>query len=216
MKNMGLSLLRLVGAPPLEEGPLRARAVHGADIWERAEQFPALAGAIADRSLVIGVTRRRGRRRKPISLDPRETAVLLREQPGKAALVFGNERSGLDVEELALCNLASHIPADEAFPSLNLSHAAQIYAYELYRALTPEAAAPPKGRWVPLDQPGLEALARSITGSLASLGFYKQPGREEQERFFRDLLARAGIAEGESRYLEGIFAKAARLGLREA
>jgi tRNA/rRNA methyltransferase/tRNA (cytidine32/uridine32-2'-O)-methyltransferase len=228
MKNMGLSRLRL--AAPLIFDPhnpseflpsavevIRARAVHAADVWETAECFASLKEAAAGCALVIGVTRRRGSRRKAWSLTPAETAARLANHPGPAALVFGNERTGLEDGEIQLCNLTSHIPAAAAFPSLNLSHAVQVYAYELFRALAPDQAdaggtadkAP--GQWVPLDQDRLEALSRELSGSLSSLGFYKQPGREEQERFFRDVFSRAGITQREGQYIAGIFAKAARL-----
>jgi tRNA/rRNA methyltransferase/tRNA (cytidine32/uridine32-2'-O)-methyltransferase len=137
MKNMGLSRLRIAGTAreSLDEGAIRARAVHAADIWEGAVFFDTLAAAAADCSLLAGTTRRRGRRRKQVSLAPRELAAWFREKPGPAALVFGNERTGLEDDELDLCHIASHIPVSGGFPSLNLSHAVQIYAYELFLAL---------------------------------------------------------------------------------
>jgi tRNA/rRNA methyltransferase/tRNA (cytidine32/uridine32-2'-O)-methyltransferase len=55
------------------------------------------------------------------------------------------------------------------------------------------------------------ALARRISASLEDLGFYRHPGREEQERFLRDLFSRAGLTLREGRYLGNIAAKAARL-----
>lgn len=212
MMNMGLSRLRVVPAAGagLDENIIAARAVHAACIWEKAEFFPGLEEALAGCSPVIGVTRRTGHRRKAHSLDPRETAAFLAERPGPAALVFGNERTGLEDAELSLCNMAAHIPAGEAFPSLNLSHAVQIFCYELRLKLTPGAGRGFPG-WVPLGQERLDALVKSVTNSLESLGFYKQPGRTEQERFFRDLFARAGITQKEAEYLAGIFEKAARL-----
>jgi tRNA/rRNA methyltransferase/tRNA (cytidine32/uridine32-2'-O)-methyltransferase len=213
LKNMGLSRLRLVSPGPLNDGDVRARAVHAGDVWEQAQVFDSLESAVADCSLVIGTTRRRGRRRKSVTMTPREAAVYLLDRPGPAALVFGNERTGLEDRELRLCNLASHIPADRAFPSLNLSHAVQIYAYELFTVLGPDREEP-QGRWKPLDQTGINTLVDSVTGSLASLGFYQHPGREDQARFFRDVFSRAALNAGEARYLEGIFAKAARLGLK--
>lgn len=214
MKNMGLSRLRLVdaGDKPLDEAIIQARTVHAADIWERAEHFSSLAEAVKDISLVIGITRRRGQRRKAATTGPGEMAEMLRGKPGQAALVFGNERTGLEAREIALCNLASHIPASEIFPSLNLSHAVQIYAYELYMALSVEAEAAVEGQWIPLDREAVDALTQSITNALESLGFYKQPGRTEQERFFRDIISRAALMEREGRYLADIFAKASRLG----
>ena len=231
MKNMGLSRLRIAGTAreSLDEGAIRARAVHAADLWEGAAFFDTLAGAAADCSLVIGTTRRRGRRRKQASLSPRDLAAWLRDKPGPAALVFGNERTGLEEGELDLCNMASHIPVSRAFPSLNLSHAVQIYAYELFLALENgtwpakgagaaggetggrAGAEAVKGAWVPLTHSGAAELAGSITGALASLGFYRHPGREIQERFLRDLICRAGLTVREGAYLADIFAKAGRL-----
>jgi tRNA/rRNA methyltransferase/tRNA (cytidine32/uridine32-2'-O)-methyltransferase len=225
MKTMGLSRLRLAapGFPPLAEaGPvIRARAVHAADVWDGAETFGSLAAATAGCPLVIGTTRRRGRRRKQLTLTPWEIAAFLKARPGPAALVFGSERTGLEAGELELCNLASHIPAGDAFPSLNLSHAVQIYAYELFRACagTPGHGASPedgpdpvKGRWVPMDQERIKGLVRELTDKLETLGFYKKPGRKEQEFFLRDLMARAGLNEWEGRYLAGVISKAFRLG----
>ena len=244
MKNMGLSRLRLaapeftvpgtgadipvpgtynaVSSTLSEAGfgyggnlaVIRARAVHAEDVWEGAETYDSLAAAVKDCSLVIGTTRRRGRHRKQVTMTPAETAAFLKERPGPAALVFGNERTGLEDAELELCNFASHIPADEAFPSLNLSHAVQIYAYELFGALAFQSEDAVKGQWVPLDQSAIDALVREISDNLKQLGFYKQIDREEQERFFRDVFSRAALTEREGRYFAGIIAKAVRLAFK--
>ncbi|MDR2078294.1 MAG: RNA methyltransferase, partial [Treponema sp.] len=109
MKNMGLTRLRLVapmfckgpvsGKPSRTDAVLRARAVHAEQVWDDAETFDTLAAAVADLSLVIGTTRRRGRHRKAITQTPEECAAFLQSHPGPAALVFGNERTGLEAEE---------------------------------------------------------------------------------------------------------------------
>jgi tRNA/rRNA methyltransferase/tRNA (cytidine32/uridine32-2'-O)-methyltransferase len=220
MKNMGISRLRIVAPEPLNETPLLARAIHAEDVWRNTRFFDTLADAIADCSLVVGTTRRRGRKRKNVTLDPRAlTAWLANHTPAPAsapvALVFGNERTGLEDEELNLCTIASHIPVSDAFPSLNLSHAVQIYAYELFLAFgetANDSGALVKGEWVPLERAAVDELTADITGTLADLGFYRHPGREEQTRFLRDLISRASLTEREGRYLKDIFAKAARLG----
>jgi tRNA/rRNA methyltransferase/tRNA (cytidine32/uridine32-2'-O)-methyltransferase len=222
MKNMGLARLRLVapawGRAPFSgawEETLLARTVHAEQVWEEAEVFDTLEAAVADLSLVIGTTRRRGHRRKAVTMTPEECAALFQSHPGPAALVFGNERTGLEAEELNLCSLASHIPADDEFPSLNLSHAVQIYAYQLFRSLT-QGPASAAGSWMPLTRLQLDGLVESVTNSLAGLGFYKQKGRDEQERFLRDVFARAGLTINEGRYLGNIFAKAANLAGKQA
>jgi tRNA/rRNA methyltransferase/tRNA (cytidine32/uridine32-2'-O)-methyltransferase len=220
MKNMGLSQLRLVAPASMDEAPLLARTVHAWDIWRNARFFDTLASAIADCSLAVGTTRRRGRKRKNATMDPRALAAWLKDRPAvdtspaPIALVFGNERTGLDDDELNLCSIASHIPVSDAFPSLNLSHAVQIYAYELFLAFG--GTADVKGECIPLTRAAADELTADITGILAELGFYRHPGREEQTRFLRDLICRAALTEKEGRYLKDIFAKAARLGSMES
>jgi len=221
MKNMGLSRLRLVAPANLDESVIRARAVHAVDLWESAGRFGSLSEAAADCSLVAGTTRRRGRHRKALTMTPGELAAFFAPRPGPAALVFGNERTGLEDGELELCTLASHIPVAPEFPSLNLSHAVQVYAYELFKNLggsgnpKGDGNAPPLndvlGQWVPMTSAESAALAKRVSGSLEKLGFYKHPGREEQELFLRDLFARAGLTLSEGRYLGNVIAKAARL-----
>ncbi|MDR2471179.1 MAG: RNA methyltransferase [Treponema sp.] len=251
MKNMGLRRLRLASpeysdAPEYPGGPaavsggpggpgapgpaalekLLARAVHAADIWEGAERFDTLEAALADCAFSAGTSRRRGRRRKS-TLTPRELAAFLKTKSGRAAVVFGNERTGLRGEELELCNMASHIPVSPGFPSVNLSHAVQIYAYELYQALAgpaalavpgragsaamPEGPAAVPGQWTPMTAAEIDSRVRGISAALEAAGFYRHPGRAEQERFLRDLMARAGLSPGEGRYLADIIAKAGRL-----
>ena len=219
MKNMGLSRLRMVvpsneAFEPLDEAVLAARAVHAEDIWRSAVFFDTLADAVADCPLVVGTTRRRGQKRKDISMSPRALTTWLADRSAPLALVFGNERSGLSEEELHCCNAASHIPVCDAFPSINLSHAVQIYAYELYLAFGGIQKKQVKGEWTPLPFSAAEQLTKEISSTLAALGFYKQPGREGQERFLRDLICRAGLSEREGRYLKTIFEKAAMLGSR--
>jgi len=226
MKNMNLSRLRLC-APGFadesaalseagfayggNEAVIRARAVHAFDIWEKAEIFDSLAAAVKDCALVIGTTQRRGRLRKQ-SMTPVETAAFLKNHPGPAALVFGNERSGLDSEEIELCHFASHIPAGETFPSLNLSHAVMVYTYELFKTLAPlEAKAAVKGQWVSLDQETINIMVRELTDNLKNLGFYKQAGREDQEHFFTDIFSRAALTKKEAAYFTSIITKAVRL-----
>jgi tRNA/rRNA methyltransferase/tRNA (cytidine32/uridine32-2'-O)-methyltransferase len=218
MKNMDLTELRLVtgGAdstdavqiPDMEK--IRVRAVHAEDVLEKAKNFNNLADSIKDCSIVIGTTRRRGHHRKSVSMTPGDLALWLAERSGPAAIVFGNERTGLEESELELCNAASHIPVSDIQPSLNLSHAVQIYAYELFLALSPQFKV--KGEWTAMNQNEISTLVAEITDTLANLGFYRHPNREEQSRFLHDIISRAGLMDREGEYLKDIFIKAARLG----
>jgi len=168
-----------------------------------------LEEAVADCSIVVGTTRRRGRNRNNVSMTPRALAAWLAEHPGPAAIVFGNERTGLEEAEMDICNIASHIPSSDIQPSLNISHAVQIYAYELFLAM--EKQNPVKGEWQAMNQGEIPQIVESITQALDDLGFYRKPGREKQTRFLRDVISRAGLTEREAEYFRDIITKAARM-----
>jgi TrmH family RNA methyltransferase len=153
MKNCGLSRLAIVdpdSALASHKDDIIARAVHAGEVWHNAAVYAGLREAVAGCALVIGTSRRRGALRKSITMTPHETAVHVKHvleqrlpdtidssghSAAPIAIVFGNERTGLETAELRLCNLASYIPASGDFPSYNLSHAAQIYCYELFCAM---------------------------------------------------------------------------------
>jgi len=210
MKNMGLNDLRLAAPHPLDLEKIQTRAVNARDIWDNVKNFENLSDAIADCSIVVGTTRRRGQNRKNVSMTPRVLANWLSQRQGSAAIVFGNERTGLEEAELNLCNFASHIPVSEVQPSLNLSHAVLLYAYEFFLAM--EEQLPVKGEWTAMDQSQITGLVSSITDILAGYGFYKKPNREDQSRFLQDVISRAGLSESEGNYLKDIIVKAAKLG----
>ena len=51
------------------------------------------------------------------------------------SIVFGNEQSGLSNEELQRCNYIVSIPTDDAYTSLNLASAVQIFSYEYFKSI---------------------------------------------------------------------------------
>jgi tRNA/rRNA methyltransferase/tRNA (cytidine32/uridine32-2'-O)-methyltransferase len=221
MKNMGLSRLYLVAPGPLDGAEVLSRAVHAGEVWLGSRVFASLADAVCGCALAVGTTARRGQKRKPSMVPGQLAAWLARRETGSGveqapvALVFGNERTGLSRQELDACSIASHIPVSGEFPSLNLSHAVQVYTYELFLAFGKTDASHVKGQWVPVDTTGAEKLADEIAESLAGIGFYKKQGNEMQRRFLRDIICRAGLTEREGRYLAGIFGKAAGLAGRD-
>ena len=62
---------------------------------------------------------------------------------------------------------------------------------------------------VPLSR--VQSAVKSITDNLQKIGFFKITGREDQERYWIDILSRAALSEGEIKYLEKIFSKASGL-----
>lgn len=210
MKNMGLTRLYVADFEELDREQAKILAIHAADVLDNAVMTSSLEKAVAGCSLVAGMTRRWGKNRKYLYLDPAELAGrLLAYEGDETALVFGNEVSGLSDEELRLCHVGVTIPSSPDFPSLNLSHAVQIITYEVYRAFHKAAG---KRYYTPITGQTLDDLVSHLTSSLNSLGFYKLVTPEEMGRFFRDIFARAALSRRESERIRSIFSKIAGLG----
>lgn len=207
MKTMGLGRLALAGCPEFDAERVRAMSVHAYDLYEQGARFPDLGSALAGASLSAGFTRRRGERRKSFSVSAADFAERAVGRPGGAALVFGNERTGLTDEELALCSIAVHIPTSEEFPSLNLSQAVQIACYELRR----RSLGGRDGSARPAARAAVDESVARMAAELRSLGFFKVASGRRLEDFLRDTAERAAYTPGELEYLEAIFRKAAGL-----
>jgi tRNA (cytidine32/uridine32-2'-O)-methyltransferase len=129
------------------------------------------------------------------------------------ALVFGNERTGLENEELARCHAMVRIPSVDDFSSLNLSQAVQVMAYELRVAMLGDElpAAPQAHDQPPADAAQMEQFYRHLAQTLDDIDFHK--GREPTTIMLRlrKLFQRAQPDERELRVLHGILADAQRM-----
>ena len=209
MANNDLADLRIVGRrEDYDDERVRILAIHAAPLWEQAHFYDSITAATADCVFSAGTTRRRGKKRVAKLLLPEEftkqaAPVTAR---GKVAAVFGNERTGLTDGEMLECTMGLTIPSSQGFASLNLSHAVQIIAYHLFRE---EAQFSPGSVPITLDR--LDSTVTRIADSLQKIGFFSITGRPDMERFWREILSRAALSEGEAAYLEKVFDKAAGL-----
>jgi tRNA/rRNA methyltransferase len=208
MKTMGFTSLAVVLGPLIDPEQAAVLAHHARDVLEGALFCTDLEPAIADAALVAGTTRRRGKNRKYFTVFPEQLAERAAASgPGTVAVLFGNEETGLTDAELARCNLAVTIPSAPAFPSLNLSHAVQVVAYELARAFD----RPHRTPFTPIPGAEVDDLAALMVRSLAAIGFRNPRGLESLTVFFRDIVARAALSTGEARRLGVVFRKIAGL-----
>jgi len=204
MKSMGLRDLYLVSPASFNDDEVFQMAIHARELYENAHVTDSLEAALKDTALSAGITRRRGARRKWFSILPEELADKSASlESGITALVFGNERTGLDDDELNCCNIACHIPTSPDFPSLNLSHAVQIVTSVFYRRSIGENT----GTYNPVDREELDQLVQVIHDSLDAMNYFKAADRFHTDRYFRDILARSALSLREARQLEKVFRK---------
>lgn len=135
IKTMGFRHLRLVNPEADLNHPEARWMAHGAeDILETAEVFPSIKDAIKDLHWTIGTTNReRGLRLPYYTAEEISQKVIPVSHENKIGFLFGRERTGLTNEELYFCNAIAYIPAFTQNPSLNLSQAVQVFAYELFK-----------------------------------------------------------------------------------
>lgn len=136
LKNFGFKRLVLV-RPPRNylDAEARKMAVGAFDVLKSARVVDSLQEALSDVNLAIGTSSCQKRNEKPRSLV--ESVAQLDgidmgvgDKLFNLAFVFGDERDGLSNEELAFCHDVLQIESEDDFPSLNLSQALGIVAYQ--------------------------------------------------------------------------------------
>lgn len=214
IRTMGLHRLSLVAPQAFPHREATALAAGADDVLDAAPVSADLPTAIADCRLVLGATaRRRGVELE--ELDPRKAAgrVLAAAAEGhEVALLFGNERVGLDNDEIRYCHAAITIPSDPTYSSLNLSQAVQVVAYELrMAALAGQASRPAARSDVPASAAEMEGFFEHLAKTLDAIDFHKGRSPRTILQRLRRFFLRAAPDQRELRILRGILADADRM-----
>ena len=176
MLNFGLTELRLVaprdGWPNPDAGP----AASGADrVLADAEICDSVAAAIGDCATVYASTVRRRDLVMPV-VGPEAMAAEIHALPGRSAIMFGPERSGLESEDVALASKIVTVPINPQFGSLNLAQAVILLAYE-WSKNTLLAQPTVKDVEPPAPMADLDGLYGQMDAALAKAGYYFPPDR---------------------------------------
>ena len=205
LKNMGFDDLRLVGRVPSNDREAVKMAVHADDILASATVYPDLAGALADCSLAVGTTSRRGGyRSRATPLRPAAIELDALAASNKIALVFGREDRGLTNHELKLCHRLITIPTAPEYPSLNLAQAVMVVAYELMMAASALAVVDggptPEFVAASVSDPMLQRMA----DALVSIGFIPDDNPDHIMFALREIFGRSGLTAREAEIFNGM------------
>lgn len=213
MLNFGLTEMRLVAPRDGWPNPSAGPAAAGADIvLEKAQLFDTLADAIADCSHVYATTVRKRGVTKPV-MTPEEAASEIARTPGRSAIIFGPERSGLETDDVAVARTIITVPINPEFGSLNLAQAVILCAYEWSKQAgkspsSGEALASPTitDLGVPAPQEELDGMIAQLDEMLVQAGYFFPPDRTTAtRRTLRNLLTKPGWNHFEVRTLRGVF-----------
>jgi len=166
MSNFGVYDLRLVDAykPSLEEA---RSAVGGSAVVVESREYPSVAGAVADCELVVGTTDASHRAVRHRLITVEHAAPEIHSVRGRTAILFGNEKTGLDNDALGYCHFLTRIPTREEHSSMNLGQSVAIVLYELVRT----GASPPAPHRRPPEQDALDRLERTLLDLLQESGY---------------------------------------------
>ena len=141
MHDFGFSDLRIVNEYSVSFETAKS-AVDASEVIANARVFGSVAEAVADCTLVAATTAVGERALEHPLHAIVEAAVLMKAEcaqaDGRAAILFGSEKTGLSNEELSHASFLVTIPMfeheDVRHPSMNLGQAAAVCLYELVRS----------------------------------------------------------------------------------
>ena len=132
IKNFNIKYLRIVN--PRCNWPSQkalATSVGAKDVLKSAKIYDSVKKSIKDLDIIFASTSRiRKVNKKVISVSNLKTKI---RKDRKVGILFGPEASGLSNDEISCANYLVKIPSNKKFSSLNLSHSAIIFCFEIFQ-----------------------------------------------------------------------------------
>ncbi len=203
MANFGFPTLRVVN--PYDVAFREARsAVGAAPLLEAAEEFPDIASAVADCSLVVGTTSvgHRELRHSILRLEAAAGAVFSHLAEAPAALLFGSEKFGLSNEDLSHCHWLIRIATADVNLSMNLGQAVAVCLYELAREAPPPAALSLKPKLAGAEEN--ERITNMLLDILQRSGYINSAIAASTEEKTRRLVRRLRVSRHDAPVLLGM------------
>lgn len=209
MKNFGFKKLILVNPqanPKSEEAICRAK--NAQEVLKKAKIVSSLDKLKYDYK--IGTSGKLGSdyniSRTP--LTPKELAQQVAKlKKTKIALFFGRESHGLRNEELGQMDFLVHIPSNDAYPVLNLSHAVTILLYELSQMHFSEKLTK---QFTPLKEKDKKIILGLTDDILDTLEFQRENKKETQQLLWKKLITKSFLTRREGFALMGFLRKILR------
>ena len=202
MKNFGLTNLVLINPCKLENESYY-KAMHARDIVSNLETYYSLEEFLKAKEIdsAIGTTGNAGGSYNVarIAVSPEQLADSINYN-GNIALIFGREGNGLSNKEISLCDVIVSIPTHDYYPVLNITHAAAIIFYEMFK----REKSYPVDRLEAASAAEKESLVNCVDEIILKLG-YPQHKSNNASLVFKRIIGRAFISERELHTLKGTF-----------
>lgn len=194
-----LRLVDVVADASCREAIMMAHPSEG--VLAGAARFSSLREALQDVELAIGTSSKivQARDAPPLTV---ERARLLAPGPGgKIAVVFGNERLGLKLDEAACCHRVVRLETPGPEPSLNLSHAVAAVLQIFALAALPSGDGGGETRAGPAAR---EALLGEWLGALDGAGYFKAQTPAGFAPRMREIVDKMDVSDRDVELLRGM------------
>ena len=206
IKNFNIKYLRIVN--PRCNWPSQkalATSVGAKDILKSAKIYDSVEKSIGDLDIIFASSSRiRKVNKKIISISNFKTKI---KKGRKIGVLFGPEASGLSNDEISCADYLVKIPSNNKFSSLNLSHSAIIFCFEIFRHFSKKKNKYKTGYKSPVAKKSeVNNFLDFIIEGLDKKGFL-QPDHKRQSmiRNINNIFHRINLSEQEIRILLGIF-----------
>jgi len=206
IKNFNIKHLRMVS--PRCNWPNQkalATSVGAKDVIKSTKIYDSVEKAIGDLDLIFASSSRiRKINKKTISVSNLKTKI---KKKSKIGILFGPEASGLSNDEINCADYLVKIPSNKKFSSLNLSHSAIIFCFELFKFFSQKKLEYKTGyKSVVAKKSEVNKFLNFIIKGLDNKGFL-QPNHKRQSmiRNINNIFHRLNLSEQEIRILLGIF-----------
>ena len=202
MKNFGLTNLVLINPCKLENESYY-KAMHAREVVSNSETYYSLKEFLKSKEIdsAIGTTGNAGGSYNVarIAVSPEQLADTINYN-GNMALIFGREGNGLSNEEISLCDVIVSIPTHDYYPILNITHAAAIIFYEMFK----REKSYPVDRIESASAAEKDSLINCMDEIILKLGYPRHKSKNAS-LVFRRIIGRAFISEREAHTLKGTF-----------
>ena len=175
------------------------RATHAKEILKNARIIKNLD----DYDTIIGTTAILGTdfnlQRNPIT--PEQLSKMTFK--GKVGLIIGREGDGMHNEELLKCDIIVTIPTKK-YPTMNVSHAATIILYELFKKSKAEKVGDSIRHATKEDK---ERIYKLVNETLNKLDFASESKKNTQRLIWKKLIGKSNLTKRELMILYGFLRK---------
>jgi len=206
IKNFNFNKLLIINPKPIfPNDKILATSVGAKDIIKNAKVFSSLEKSLSKIDILVATSARfRNKNIKHIKLSDIENIDFSK----KIGFLFGSEASGLSNNEVSYADYALHIPTNESFRSLNLSHSLIIIAHVVNELISVNKKKFEKSKKIKIaSKKDVNNMLSLCIKNLEERDFFhpeeKKPIMLEN---LRSIFYKLNLSEKETRILSSVFA----------